>query len=164
MNLIVIGNAECANDDLVKAKELFNHYDVMIIGIDAYNKFHNEDIKYFATYHPADISLIPKIDFQIISHLQYYDRVDIVRPIDLNNEKSGSSALLGVLAAIDLGYDKIILCGCPLEGKDKKQHPYKVFQKAWMQKEKLIKPFVRSMSGWTKSFLGEPIIDWLKNS
>lgn len=162
MNLIVIGNAECAIDDLAKAKELFNDYDIMIIGIDAYNKFHDERIKYFATYHPADIALIPKIDFQIISHLQYYNKVDIVRPIDLNNEKSGSSALLGVLTAIDLGYDKIILCGCPLEGKDKKQHPYKVFQKAWIIKLHIIAAKVRSISGWTKMILGEPTIDWLK--
>jgi hypothetical protein len=163
MNLIVIGNAECANDDLIKAKEFFSNYDIMVIGIDALSRVKNENIKYFATYHPADISLIPKIDFQIISHLQYYNKVDIIRPIDLNNEKSGSSALLGVLTAIDLGYDKIILCGCPLEGKDKKQHPYKVFQKAWIIKLHIIAAKVRSISGWTKEYLGEPTKEWLNN-
>lgn len=161
MNLIVIGNAECMIDDLTKAKELISDYDVMVIGIDALGRIKDEKIKYFATYHPVDILSIPKIDFKIISHLQFHDYVDIVCPIDLNNEKSGSSALLGVLAAIDLGYNKIILCGCPLEGKDKKQHPYKVFQKAWVMNIHRIAKRVRSMSGFTRTILGEPKKEWL---
>ena len=96
------------------------------------------------------------------------DGVDLVipmKPPGLNPPSgwSGSSALLGALGAIRMGYTKIILCGCPLEG-DIPVTPgvrYDVYQKGWQSHEKQVRGRVKSMSGWTKTFLGKPTDGWI---
>jgi hypothetical protein len=132
----------------------------MSIGKSAMNK-HLYPIKYMATYHPNEIDEAKRLrreaggntDYQVISH-EKKEGVDIIEPYEA---PTGSSALCGALAAIRFGYKKIILCGCPLT--DKK---YVVFQAGWTAKKEKVKDFVRSMSGWTKEFLGEPTGEWLK--
>lgn len=134
----------------------------MLIGLDSVDKFSGE-AKYFATYHPQDI---PKsierrkefggnCDFKIISH-EIKPGVDIVLPYQ---QHSGSSALLGVLSAIKFGYRRIILVGCPLIDVEGKK--YANFQKGWQQYLDLYVGKVRSLSGWTKDFLGYPTEAWL---
>jgi hypothetical protein len=60
-----------------------------------------------------------------------------------------------------LGYKRIILCGCPLIGFNKGNQSYAPFQKGWEKNGEELKPFVRSMSGFTREFLGEPDKGWL---
>jgi hypothetical protein len=83
--------------------------------------------------------------------------VDIIEPL-FPGERSGSSALLGALAALKIGYRRIILCGCPLDEKK-----YQPFQIGWIAKEKVVKGKVFSMSGWTKELLGAPGAEWMEN-
>lgn len=133
--------------------------DFMIIGMDA--AFLPAPVKYLATYHPVDIEEAQKrreaagrnTDYAIIAHQQYKDKVSLIIPC---KPPSGSSALLGVLAGIKYGYQKIIVCGCPLQ--DKK---YIQYQKGWTAKENEIKNAARSMSGWTMELLGAPTGEWL---
>ena len=40
---------------------------------------------------------------------------------------------------------------------------YETFQAGWIVKEAQVKPFTRSMNGWTKEFLGAPTLEWLEN-
>lgn len=63
----------------------------------------------------------------------------------------GSSSLLGVFAAFRLGYPPagVILAGVPLS------EAYTHFRKGWVGvKEFLVG--VKSVSGWTRDFLGAP--------
>ena len=172
--LIIIGAAPNAKEDYENVLKMdIGEHDLLIVGKDAF-KILDRPVKYFATYHPDDIILVrDKVEI-VISHTTYMNnnprikfnpkdyKVDIIKPIDLRTEKSGSSALLGVLATIDEGYKKIILCGCPLTGKNNKQQPYSMFWPGWKQHEKEVRPYVKSMSGWTKELLGEPTIEWIK--
>lgn len=160
--LIVVGAAPNTLDDFKAYSKLgFDDFDILVAGIDAL-KFVEPPVQYFATYHPGDLEKVQEKAFRIICNEQWQDMVDIIKPIDLRMEPSGSSALLGVLAGIDEGYKKIILCGCPLQGKNKKKQHYETFQLGWIFHKDDVKPFVRSMSGWTKEFLGEPTKEWLE--
>ena len=154
--LIIIGSAPCLEDDLSKIPE--GIWDYMAIGLDAINK-HPGRIKYMATYHPLDIKEAlsrrakagGNTDYKVISH-QPGENIDIVY---LYKAPSGSSALLGILAGIRLGYDKIILCGCPMDGA------YEQFRQGWQAHLDEYVGKVRSMSGWTRDFLSLPTDEWL---
>lgn len=173
--LIVVGAAPCSQDDisvcLLTVPRPLSTVSFMLIGIDAVDKYQGRG-DYFATYHPVDIlpaidrraELGANTDYIVISHKSYFDQSagrDVVDKIVPFRPPSGSSALLGVLAGISLGYKKIILCGCPLEGKNKKKSSYEVYRRGWTAKLQEIKDVVRSMSGWTRELLGAPTGEWL---
>jgi len=156
--LIIIGSAPCFGADLLKILNKVWGWDYMAIGLDAIDK-HPGRIEYMATYHPLDIKEAlsrrakagGNTDYKVISH-QPGENIDIVYPY---KAPSGSSALFGALAGIKLGYDKIILCGCPMDGA------YEQFRQGWQAHLDEYVGKVRSMSGWTKNFLGEPAGEWL---
>jgi hypothetical protein len=137
----------------------------MAIGLDAVDKY-TWPIKYVATYHPDEIPEIRKrrelfggnTDYLMISQAPG-PGVDIV---ELYRPPSGSSALLGALAGLRMGYGRIILCGCPMTGVNVAGGKYDSFQEGWKALEKELAGRVRSMSGWTREFLGAPTEEWLK--
>jgi hypothetical protein len=159
--LIVLGSAPCTNDDYQNVLALgIDDHDILVVGIDSL-KNTKGIVKYFASYHLEDLPKAQDKAYKIICHKQHNDLVDIIRPINLQKEPSGSSALLGTLVALDEGYTKIILCGCPLTGKNVKGQDYTQFRKGWLFHQEKVKPFVRAMSGWTKELLSEPTQEWL---
>lgn len=82
----------------------------------------------------------------------------------------GSSALWATeLAMTELGFDRVILCGCPLDGMDKlcasgegtlrgEPHPegYNVYRTPWERMAPELIGRVSSMSGWTRTVFGPP--------
>lgn len=165
--IVIMGCAPTWENDLNSFKHICPQFDVLAVGLDCP---YSNDIKYLATYHVEDIPLFcaqrkmrgQNTDYKIISHVNSEiakSHIDIVFPYE---PPSGSSSLLGALASKHLGYKKIILCGCPLEGLNKKKQPYVVFQKGWTAKLNQVKDSVKSLSGWTKELLGEPTEEWLK--
>lgn len=147
-------------------------FDWMAIGYDAVDKY-DWPIKYFATYHPSEIEMSMErrakaggnTDCLVIAHQQHpakegHDLVNMIIPCE---PPSGSSSLLGVLAGIKYGYKKIILCGCPLTGKNDKEYDYAHFRAGWTAKMKEIKDVTRSMSGWTRDILGAVDKEWLEH-
>jgi hypothetical protein len=173
--LIIIGSAPCVTEDIASLLCAMNldpcSCSYMLIGLDAVEK-HPAHAEYFATYHPSDIGPAfgrrkaagANTDYMIIAHQPHIDAstgrdlVDLIIPFE---PPTGSSALLGVLAGIKLGYEKIIVCGCPLMGKNDKQYDYANFRAGWTAKLAMIKDKTRSMSGWTKELLGAPTKEWL---
>jgi hypothetical protein len=163
--LIIIGSAPCVQEDIAVALASLHEIDFMLVGLDSVTKYIGQ-VKYFATYHPAEIQESKErraksggnTDWTIISHQQHESLVNIVIPLA---GPSGSSALLGVHAGMQQGYRKIIVCGCPLTGKNDKGQSYEVFQKGWTAKFNEIKDNVRSMSGWTRELLGAPTKEWI---
>jgi hypothetical protein len=162
-NLIISGSAPCVMIDIAGTPRVCS-YDFMAIGLDGVDKY-AWPIKYVATYHPAEI---PKIrtrreaiggntDYRMIS-MERREGVDIIEPFV---PPSGSSSLLGVQAALRMGYRRIILCGCPLTGKNAAGGQYDNFQKGWQAYAEKFHGRVRSMSGWTAAFLGYPTDEWI---
>lgn len=78
----------------------------------------------------------------------------------------GSSGLFGVAVAMELGADRIVLCGVPLDPiphiddpepwRDATRYRY-----AWRVHEVALRACVRSLSGWTRGLLGAPTAAWL---
>lgn len=134
--------------------------DFMAVGVDAMGK-HGWPLSYVVTYHVNDLAEIMQSkhrSFKIISY-KAYPGVDIVHSY---HGPTGSSALLGALAAFNLGYRKIVLCGCPLQGRNKHGRDYfKQFSPGWIAQAEQVRPYVRSMSGWTMEFLGFPEPEWV---
>jgi len=164
-NLIITGSAPCVLIDIAGVPRVCT-YDYMAIGLDAVDKY-IWPIKYVATYHPVEIPRIRErrercggnLDYRVIS-MKVLPGVDIIEPF---RPPSGSSSLLGVLAALRMGYRRIILCGCPLIGKNAAGGTYETFRKGWEARANEFTGRVRSMSGWTAEFLGAPTEEWLLN-
>ncbi|MEN6375582.1 MAG: hypothetical protein ABFD75_12510 [Smithella sp.] len=177
--LVIVGSAPCVGDDLSALSSIYQGMlpmysygndrtacDVMLIGFDSVDKC-LFPAKYFATYHPSEIVMSKErrakeggnTNWTIISHQQHEGLVNIIIP--LVGVPSGSSALLGVHAGIQEGYKKIVVCGCPLTGSNDKGNSYEIFRKGWEAKINEIKDYVRSMSGWTRDFVGAPTAEWL---
>ena len=75
---------------------------------------------------------------------------------------AGSSGLFACKIARQLGFERIILCGVPMEPSAKhvvRAQPWPAgvtFRRGWERHKEEIKPFVRSMSGWTAEMFGLP--------
>jgi len=169
MNRLIITGSHRTTLDEIHMIPDYRKYDFMAIGLDAVHLY-QWNIKYVATYHPDDIPKIKErrekignTDYLLICHVNEVDGkkvegVDIVTPYE---PPSGSSALLGALTAIRMGYEKIILCGCPLIGSNGANQTYEGFREGFIRKKEALKGKVKSMSGWTKEFLGEPTTEWI---
>jgi len=168
--LLVIGSAPGIGEDIARFFDMGvgrDRVDYMLIGFDAVENV-SAHCLYFATYHPDEIQRSKErrhryggnTDFLVISHQQQAGDVEMVVPII---GPSGSSAMLGCLAAIQIGYERIVLCGCPLHGTNDKGSSYEGFRQGFEYEgnRKQIMGKVKSMSGWTAEFLGDPTEEWL---
>lgn len=85
--------------------------------------------------------------------------------------KGGSSGLLAVEVALEVGATKVVLCGIPMsvqphfaESIDHGPLPWRSADshwRAWKTHITKLAPHVRSMSGRTKQTFGEPTADWI---
>lgn len=168
--ILIMGIAPCLEEDL-KAIESRDLYDYMAVGLDCADRVLSP-IQHMATYHTEELGQFYErrkkaelnLDYKTHSH---QPPADCVWPLVARSPFSGSSAFLGCQASIGLGYKKIILCGCPMQGKNlikSKVHDYDKFQKGWIKfAPSMFGDKVKSMSGFTKELLGFPTKEWLEN-
>lgn len=87
-----------------------------------------------------------------------------------NMSSSGSSGLYGAKVALDDGHDRVVLAGVPMQreanhfSRGRPWTDVDQFMPAWTVSKPYIIGKVKSMSGWTKEFLGEPTAEWLANT
>jgi hypothetical protein len=99
-----------------------------------------------------------------IEHKLFTHRLPYLFP---GQTKSGSSGLFAVKRALDLGFDRVVLCGIPLardQGKIDKGPIWpgaESFRQGFEQAAPHLIGKVRSVSGWTRKFLGAPDAEWL---
>ena len=174
MFALILSIAPCLEEDLINLFEMQNQnqFDFFAVGLNCSDRV-LFPIKHAVSYHPNEFEDFRKrrelikgnLDYITHSHIPPCDRM---WPLVDKSPFSGSSSFLATQVAVGLGYRKIVLCGCPLQGGDlhsPKKNKYEVFQKGWAKHA--VKVFgvnkVRSMSGWTKEFLGEPTKEWFEN-
>lgn len=86
---------------------------------------------------------------------------------DNTRDWQGSSGLFMTKIARELGYTKIILAGVPMQVeadhfvRHQRWNAAPGFVRGWRRRVGILKPFVRSMSGWTQEELGAPTLEWL---
>ena len=164
--IIIFGSAPDTYQEIAFWNVSLVKFDYMAVGMDAVElvPWH---LKYVVTNHHEDIIQIrsrrylmrANIDYKLISYKDGVG-VDIVLKPEYEGP-SGSSSIVGCLAAIMLGYEKIILCGCPLSGNAPEGNPYSNFRLGWIFHYGKLKDKVRSCSGWTKDTFGFPTAEWL---
>lgn len=93
------------------------------------------------------------------------DRIEHYRWPEMKT--SGSSGLYAVKIAMELGFERIVLCGVPLTNENhyfdsKAWKQANTFKEAWLAvKETRLLGRVKSFSGWTAEQLGTPDARWL---
>lgn len=158
-------------------REGWNGHRGDIMAINDIGLFLNCKLKHWASKHPNHLvarhalrcQLRPAGEKALLHSHQPYDGIDHVWDLKVSGGLSGFFAMkVGVL----LGYERIVMAGCPTDGsgrfwqpvEDKSGHGAQVLAKTWleeMEKVPILKERCRSMSGNTKKWLGTP--EWVGN-
>ncbi|TBE67428.1 hypothetical protein [Rhizobium ruizarguesonis] len=179
---VILGGAACVWDDLEQARE-FGPFDATIAINDMLAHYQGE-IDFAVSLHPEKFNewmaardakgfSRPKT---FVAHANNTEQgrqgafwLDIVMDYRWPGMgSSGSSGLFAVKVAIEQGFDRIILCGVPMDGAQSHffdKAPWSevnAFTEAWGVANPFIRDVTRSMSGQTKEWLGHPTKDWLK--
>lgn len=165
--LSLIGGSGSVWADYKAACELFPRHDVIVIN-DMIAEFPGR-IKYVASLHPSKLSgwLNQREYRKYNTPLKVWciSKVSGVTDTLLDNWH-GSSGLYAVKVGLEMGYNKIILCGVPMTESNHflRQRPWKTcrqFLPKWIQYRAQLDSKVRSMSGFTRDLLGAPTQEWL---
>lgn len=111
------------------------------------------------------------LQFKSPENLWTSNKKDLPPGLKWNHVESwdGSSGLLAVTVALHLGYDKVILCGVPLDklaahyDDDKPWPDGPRYRHAWTKHLTEMQGKVKSFSGWTSRLLGAPTREWLND-
>jgi hypothetical protein len=169
----IVGGAECALADYAAAFEL--------LGIEASN-----DVAAFAVNDM--IAAFPRlVDHAVTLHPDkllgwlrerhnagrepplrvWCNRNGIKRFTDWTPDWGGSAGLFATKIARELDFRRIVLCGVPMTvngGHFRRRMPWPAcggFRPAWERHAAELRPYVRSMSGWTAELFGMPGRHWL---
>jgi len=184
---VILGTAPCLETDLDDLASIGtgNGFDFFAVGLDCADRYLGR-IDHAVSYHPKEFQEFRERRAKVGGNLDYVThshnengKPDRVWPY---MAPSGSSAMLGVEAALGLGYAKVIVAGVSLYDK-----AYKRFQAGWKirfdgsredyanelqhgtYREGVInalrdnKDRVRAMSGYPREILGAPTGEWLNS-
>ena len=175
---IVLGSAPCLWDDLIPVP-LSNNGEWERIAVNGAGVLCGNPLHVWCSIHgPLLVEWIEKrralgrdMDFEAYGNFaDNQESGDVIRWNRPNG--GGSSGLFTVLIAIELGFDKLILCGMPMDGEERITSggdiepgltPYQHYRKGWIQRQGILSEHVRSMSGWTRETFGEPTAEWLNS-
>lgn len=178
---IVLGSAPCLWEDLEDAIERLQlgQNRVENIAVNGAGVLFNGPLDIWASIHGTKlVDWIEKrrtlysdmMDFDAYGNFAKHETPDdCVIPWNRPNG-NGSSGLYAVLLALELGFNKLILCGMPIDGEERitsdgevepGQTPYHHYRNGWMLRQGILSEHVRSMSGWTRDTFGEPTAEWL---
>ncbi len=176
---IVLGSAPCLWEDTIAAP-LSNNGEWEHIAVNGAGVFCGSPLHVWASIHgPKLVDWIEKrralgrcdMDFKAYGNFaDNQESGDVIRWNRPNGD--GSSGLFAVLIALELGFDKLILCGMPMDGEERITSdggvepgltPYHHYRKGWILRQGILSKHVRSMSGWTRETFGEPTAEWLNS-
>lgn len=178
---VILGGAASVWDDHERAREI-GRFDATIAVNDALAHYPGE-VEIAATLHPEKLS-----DWLAARDAAGYSPPTIIAahkgntqvgrrnacPVDYVTDyrwpgmsASGSSGLFAVKVAIEHGFERIVLCGVPMQADGRHffdARPWSEvnsFTEAWKAALPRINGATRSMSGWTRQLLGAPTPEWL---
>lgn len=181
MIALILGSAECVDEDADAALALFDPDSVIAIN-DMIARWHGS-IDHAVSLHVENLPgwmkarAAVQADRPIVwSHSGARSQGRLSQVADrLLDDWKGSSGLFAVAVARELGM-RAVLCGVPMasmlhvpgnsaETWGRKPWPQKQvdnYRDAWRSRRADIEPFVRSMSGWTAELLGLPDGAWMR--
>lgn len=171
MKALVIGSAACMPADQAAALELFQP-DV-IVAVNHAGRDYPGPLDHWASFHPE---LLPRwIAQRAGSGLPdagklwtgHHRACPPHLAINRVRNWGGSSGLLAACVALEIGADRIVLVGIPLDytqGHYDDPKPWRDaanYRKAWVSHLDQLAN-VRSMSGYTAEILGKPTKEWIE--
>lgn len=179
VNALALGGADCLWDDVARSEELLGEgwWDTAIACNEAGAAW-PERLDHWASLHPDKLKRIwmPKRDgnddYEVWTDPRSgrtdpeaaQDNSDVADRL-LNNW-GGSSGLFCVQIADEIGAERILVCGMPMEAQPHfhgraEWTAFEGFREAWEENLSEYGDRTRSMSGWTAELLGGPTRDWL---
>lgn len=177
LKAICLGSAACKDADLAAAAELgiVHGQGWIVIAVNKAGLTYPGPFEHWATMHAeflpkwtrerAQKGLPPAGRLWAAKR-----RVMPVVPFEVSRAEnwSGSSGLLAATVAFQLGAEKVVFCGVPLDRHQghfdspaKKWADAAHYRRAWNEHQHKELVNARSMSGWTKELLGSPDAIWL---
>lgn len=168
--VLILGGGHTMWDDLDRAREICSPD---IIAVNMQGLFVKSEIQHLFSFHWRELPLVKQLrklrfpdDKSLVHGQKDKPGIDYAWPTCAVASFSGIGA---ICLAMLLGYEKIILCGIPMDGGSYYYQPYENKQ-TWddgrIKEIHRIKEWagdcVRSMSGNTADILGKPDEDWLR--
>lgn len=172
LKAICLGGSNGAWDELADARLMLGD-DAIVIACNHAGRDIEGRLDHWVTMHP---DLMPRWTDQRraagrpaagqLWHARHHrSSIDTSRPI---SSWGGSSGLLCVTLALDLGCSHVILAGIPLvqthrhyDQPGRNWTEAAQYRPAWNARKDQMAARVRSLSGWTLQLLGYPTEDWL---
>lgn len=176
MNFLCVGSAACRDADLAAAAALgvVHGEGWTLVAVNHTARDWPGHVDHWATFHcdlfPRWIRERAEAGRPAIDRLWTADHRVVPPGLTLERAANwgGSSGLLAVSVALQLGAERVVCCGIPL---DHEQGHYDNPQVKWREAGNYRRGFVahqkdmggrvRSMSGWTAELLGTPTAEWL---
>lgn len=173
LRALMLGDAKCLQADLAAASKLCD-YDAVCACNNA-GLHYKGRLDYWVTLHPLPARYWPGMTDALRRRLKEGRN----RPQTWAHKASGgvdryisdwagSSGLFGVRVLLEEGFERIVLCGVPMNREGAhfydESRPWDTagsFHKGWEKHMDILRPHVRSMSGWTLTRLGAPTPEWL---
>lgn len=169
---LALGGAECVWEDVAGAQDLGTS-DAVFACNEAAVQWDN--LTAFCTLHPENLTKwmkqrrdkgLPEPK-HVIAHEERSLVTDVIWHLLPGQKQSASSGVYCAIAAMNLGYERVVLCGVPLTAG-----PHFFTNDSWRDLDQFVKGFdqiaallqhhVRSMSGYTRERLGLPTREWLQ--
>lgn len=186
-NLLILGGGRCVWGDYEKARIFFDltgynngSYEIMCVN-DIATQFKAEPIHHAVSLHKGILSAVMPMrkEKAMFERVLRHSNADASN-VDVNwaiSNVGGTSGLFAVKIALVMGYMKIILCGIPMDCSGHYFDPVdsELNQAAQFKDKSVLSPWrdaaqvdefrerVRSMSGRTAGFLGEPTQEWARS-
>ena len=164
--LVVLGGGRCVWDDYNRVREEPHQ----VMAVNDVGMYYDGTLEHWVSLHANYLLLWTQLR-RLHGRMGHECLTHTNKPspgIRVAWEISPYGAYSGLYAAevgLVLGYDKIILCGVPMDGSGKfceppwvgGEHDDKNAKKAWRQTVQMNAEFqrVKSVSGWSKELLGE---------
>jgi len=154
--LVVCGDAPCLFNDLASIEGIeadylaVNRAGFKVLRPILWWVTYHPDALYHEKWHQKRVQNGGNNDFTVVAHQRNIsiEKAGIPCRVFAGPSRTGSSALLAVLFGLSQGYGHIIVAGAPLDANG-----YRNFREGWSVKADALKGRVRSLSGWTKTFL-----------
>lgn len=174
LTALVLGDARCVRDDLGRALQLFTPD--AIAATNNIGLSYEGRVDYWVTLHPRRCPDWPGMAVAFAQRIaegrnrpQTWGHA-VCKDFTFDRTTSdwkGSTGLLCVKVLLEEGFERIVLAGVPMskyEGHYYNAVPWhqaERYHDGWRGNLSRIRPYVRSMSGWTRDLLGEPDKAWL---
>jgi hypothetical protein len=178
---LCLGGASCVWDDLLEFESQYGHqWDGLVIAANDVGAHWPRKLDHWVSLHadkiPKWLALRAKHGFPVDGittwgKLNKFNAAPDTVKRGVHPWAGGSSGMLAVQVARELGCTRIVLCGIPMSRtphfRETKERFHTVWLsasghwRAWHKEVQRMTDYVRSMSGNTRTLLGAPTREWL---